>query len=109
MQLKRREFITLLGGAGGVVVDWPLAARAQQGGPQVVGFVGAASEKQGRDYWNAFEQGLKEGGYVNGRNVAIESRWADGRYDRLPDLASDLVRRQVAVLVGAAPPAALVA
>jgi putative ABC transport system substrate-binding protein len=107
--MQRREFIALLGSAAGTVVDWPVAAQAQQGNPQVVGFLGAASEKQGRDYWNAFQQGLKEGGYVDGRNVAIESRWADGRYDRLPDLASDLVRRQVAVLLGAAPPAALAA
>jgi putative ABC transport system substrate-binding protein len=105
-RLKRREFLTLLGGAAAA---WPLAAPAEQAGPPVVGFLGAASRIQGHDYWSAFQQGLREAGYVDGRNVIIESRWADGQYDRLSDLASDLVRRQVAVLVGAAPPAALAA
>ena len=104
--MRRRKFITLL---CGTAATWSLAARAQQRGLPVVGFLGAVSQMQGHDYWNAFQQGLKEAGYVDGRNVIIESRWAEGQYDRLPHLASDLVRRQVAVLVGAAPPAALAA
>ena len=105
VQIGRRNFIAALGGAAA----WPLAAPAEQAGSPVVGFLGAASRIQGHDYWSAFQQGLKEAGYVDGRNVIIESRWADGQYERLSDLASDLVRRQVAVLVGAAPPAALAA
>jgi putative tryptophan/tyrosine transport system substrate-binding protein len=93
--MRRRAFITLLGGA----VVWPLAARAQQPAMAVVGYLGAGSPTAGVQIMTALRQSLAEAGYVDGRNVAIESHWAEGQYDRLPAMASELVRRQVAVII----------
>jgi hypothetical protein len=97
--MRRREFITLLGGAA----TWPLAARAQQPAMPVVGFLaGSAPEALGQQV-AAFRDGLKEEGFVERHNVAIEYRFAEGRLDRFPEFVSDLVRRQVTMLVAMTP------
>src|SRR5262245_53147465 len=93
-RLRRREFITLLGGAAA----WPLAARAQQAIP-VVGFVDAGSAAERTMQVAAFRKGLAEAGYQEGQNVALEFRWAEGQYGRFGELAADLVRRRVSVIV----------
>src|SRR5262245_32687361 len=104
VQLKRREFLGILGGAVAVM---PVAASAKQ--PQVVGYMHTSSADALSHFVIAFRQGLKETGYIEGQNLTIEYRWAEGQYDRLPVFAGELVRRPVSLIVAGSPPAALAA
>src|SRR6266540_2464201 len=106
LDIKRREFITLVGGAAAA---WPLAAKAQRVAKPFVGFLHQAAPENFGSFVTAFAKGLAESGYIEGQNVAIEYRWAEGHYDRLPILAADLTRRPVAAICAAYLPAALAA
>jgi putative tryptophan/tyrosine transport system substrate-binding protein len=104
--IGRRAFITLLGGAAAA---WPLAVRAQQADKPVIGFLGGSSPTERASLLVAFQQGLAQSGYVEGQNIAIEYRWAEGQYHRLPALGRELARRPIAVLVAFDGPSALAA
>ena len=103
--MRRREFITLLGGAAA----WPLAASAQQPAMPVVGLLSGSSPEASRRPMAAFQRALADSGFIEGHSVTIDYRWAEGRFDLLPAMAADVVRRQVALIVAFSPPAALAA
>jgi ABC-type uncharacterized transport system substrate-binding protein len=103
--MRRREFIRLF---SSTVVAWPLTSRAQQAAMPVIGFLNSSSAK-GFPFLAAFRQGLSESGYVEGQNLAIEYRWADGDYKKLPSLAADLVGHHVSVIFAGGPPAVVAA
>ena len=100
--MRRREFISLIGSAAA----WPLTARAQQPAMPVIGLLGSATASDWASNVNAFRQGLRDAGYVEGRNVAIEARWANSQYERLPAMAAELIQRQVTVITAFSTPAA---
>ena len=104
--MKRREFIGLI---GGVAATWPLVVRAQQPAVPVIGYLSSASSQGHASYLAGFHEGLRESGFIDGQNVTIEYRWANGQYQRLPELAADLVRRHVALIATGSTPAALAA
>ena len=107
LDMSRRKTLALLGSA---VAAWPLAARGQQPAMPVIGYLSGATFETMREYVAAFHRGLADGGFFEGRNVAIEYRWAEGENERLPALAADLVRREVAIIVvGSSTPGALAA
>jgi putative ABC transport system substrate-binding protein len=103
--IERRKFLATLGGAAA----WPLAARAQQPAIPLIGFLSALSEKETSHQMVMFRRGLNEVGFVEGQNVALDYRWADGQYNQLPAMAAELVRRPVTLIVAQGPPAALAA
>src|SRR6478672_4323394 len=103
--MRRREF---LGGLG-VVTEWPVVVRAQQAAMPVIGLVGGGTATSWAPYVAAFVQGLGKAGFVEGRNVAIEQRWAEGQYDRLPTMVADLVQRRVSVIAALTTPSAVAA
>ena len=104
--MKRREFIGLI---SGVAATWPLVVRAQRPAIPVIGYLSSASPQGHASYLAGFHEGLREGGFIEGQNVTIEYRWANGQYQRLPELAADLVRRHVALIAAGSTPAALAA